>query len=268
MNQKKNLGGVHPLVISTLFLCFTSVLASSGRRLVKTRVKHGLWRDVALEFIATAELCACCFELIIVADNYGVSTYALFLFLLTIWWSLNWENATACPYNAVEEVFMGSKGIIEAFMMIAAQVLGGVVIFSYVQMLWIMELAETHKGRAFEECVADLNVPMITGAIIEGTATCLCRIVSRGLNDMNLPLATVLDALFATTLVVAAFNFSGGYFNPALATSLKLGCKGHNFTEHMVVYWLGATVGSLMSVFLYRLPVIQRVVNKRKYKKT
>lgn len=42
-----------------------------------------------------------------VADNFGVATYAVFLFALTIWWSLNWGEATACPYTHIEDVIEG-----------------------------------------------------------------------------------------------------------------------------------------------------------------
>lgn len=45
--------------------------------------------------------------LISVADNFGVATYAIFLFALTIWWSLNWGDATACPYTHIEDVIEG-----------------------------------------------------------------------------------------------------------------------------------------------------------------
>lgn len=106
------------------------------------------------------------------------------------------------------------------------------------------------------------KVPMAIGAAIEGTATCLCRLISRYLNDAQVRGASIADAFFATSMVVAAFNFSGGYFNPALASSLKFGCDGHTFLEHMVVYWLGATIGAVLSVFIYRLPIIQKTVRK------
>ncbi len=39
----------------------------------------------------------------------------------------------------------------------------------------------------------------------------------------------------ATSLVVAAFDYSGGYYNPVLATSLKFGCRGHTNVEHVIV---------------------------------
>lgn len=60
--------------------------------------------------------------------------------------------------------------------------------------------------------------------------------------------------------LVTAFDYSGGYFNPVLATSLKAGCEGHTLMEHALVYWLGACAGSILSVYVYKLPVIQKYV--------
>ncbi|KAJ8916150.1 hypothetical protein NQ315_004517 [Exocentrus adspersus] len=286
-SKKKNIYGVHPLVISTAYITLTLLLASLSRKLVKSIFgdSESIFKQILLEFIATLELCASCFELIIVktprqiwilqeildifhvlcpipifnsfgdidvvADNWGVGAYALYLFLLTIWWSSSWEDASACPYSPIEDLLHGYKSIKTVLFVIVAQVFAALVTFSYVQLLWELELVETHKGKAYEDCTADLQVDMIAGAVIEGVATCICRLISRTLSESN--------AKFA-------FNFSGGYFNPALATSLKLGCEGNTFEEHLIVYWLGATVGSILSVFLFKLRPIQNYVKKLKEK--
>lgn len=263
---KKNIYGLHPLIISGLVIAVTLIIANVLRKLIKLVLNENIVRAILLELIATAELCACCFELIIVADNYGVFAYAVYLFLLTVWWSSVWDDATACPYNPLEEILEGTKSITNAIMIIFSQVLGGLVIYQYVRVIWTIELAETHRGRAYEDCVADLTVPMAVGAAIEGLATFLCRIMSRTLSASSLRYANIFDAFFATTLVVAAFNFSGGYFNPALATSLKFGCEGNTFVEHMVVYWVGATAGSIASVYFYKLPPVQKSLCKFKEK--
>lgn len=62
--------------------------------------------------------------------------------------------------------------------------------------------------------------------------------------------------------MISAFNYSGGYFNPALATGLKLGCAGHSTTQFGLVYWLGPIAGAVASVFLYRGPFVQGLVRK------
>ena len=89
------------------------------------------------------------------------------------------------------------------------------------------------------------------GAIIEGVATLLCRLTSRYLGDLEPNYAAAIDSFVATSLVVAAFDYSGGYYNPVLATGLKFGCRGHSHTEHFIVYWIGASLGALASIFVY-----------------
>lgn len=249
-----------PLVVSTLFILLTSLLAHCARRLVQKSIKEPFVRLLLEEAIAAAELCGCCFELIIVADNFGVATYAIFLFALTIWWSLNWGDATACPYTHIEDVIEGKGDIRKALLKTWAELTGGLLVFKYVQMYWALEISDTHKNKAFEDCTADLQVPVLYGVIIEGIATCMCRLASRSLSDFNPRFATAIDSFIGTSLVVAAFDYSGGYFNPVLATSLKAGCEGHTLMEHALVYWLGACAGSILSVYVYKLPGIQKYV--------
>lgn len=249
-----------PLVVSTLFILLTSLLAHCARRAVQKTIKEPFVRLLLEEAIAAAELCGCCFELIVVADNFGVATYAIFLFALTVWWSLNWGDATACPYTHVEDVIEGKGDIRKALLKTWAELTGGLLVFKYVQMYWALEISDTHKDKAFEDCKADLQVPVLYGAVVEGIATCLCRLASKSLGDLNPRFATAIDSFIGTSLVVAAFDYSGGYFNPVLATSLKAGCEGHTLLEHAVVYWIGACAGSILSVYLYKLPAIQRFV--------
>ena len=59
---------------------------------------------------------------------------------------------------------------------------------------------------------------------------------------------------------MTAFDYSGGYFNPVLATSLKLGCRGNTTVEHVIVYWVGASLGAVASVYLYQHPTVQKVL--------
>lgn len=61
-------------------------------------------------------------------------------------------------------------------------------------------------------------------------------------------------------MVVAAFNFSGGYFNPVLATALKWGCSGHTGIEHIIVYWIGACVGAMASVPIFKISAVRKML--------
>ncbi|XP_058463981.1 aquaporin-11 [Malaya genurostris] len=244
--------GIEQLAYSVGFIALTSAIASIARGLNNKLSKDGLVKELIFEAIAAAELCGCCFELIIVADNFGVATYAVFLFTLTIWWGLQWGNATACPYTYLEQVVQGEVSFKEAALKTWAQLMGGCCVFRYVQLYWWLELAETHEGRAFEDCSADLKVNLYWGAIIEGFATLCCRLASKVISEKDAKFGAFIDSFVGTSLVVAAFNYSGGYFNPVLATALKWGCAGNSALEHIVVYWIGSCVGAVLSVPLFK----------------
>lgn len=251
------------LIVSTVYIGLTIWIAYWLRVYALFYLdSRPLTRTLVLEFIATAELCGACFELIIISDNWGVWMYALYLFLLTIWWSIMWDEASACPYTHMEDIADGKKPIGVALLSICAELAGGLIIFKYIQLLWALQLASTHKNRAYAECTTDLQVSAIIGTCVECIATCICRVVSRVLGELNPRFSTIIDAFVGTSMVVAAFDYTGGYFNPALATSLKYGCGGTSSLEHVLVYWIGACIGSIASLRVYRMPIIQNFVQE------
>lgn len=138
--------------------------------------------------------------------------------------------------------------------------MGGCCVFRFVQIFWWLEIVSTHEGRSSQECTADLQVNPYVGAIIEAVATLLCRIGSKAIAEKNPKFSSILDSFVGTLLVVAAFNFSGGYFNPVLATSLKWGCAGHTNFEHIIVYWIGACVGAMASVPIYKISAVRKML--------
>lgn len=183
------------LVISSAFIVLCCALAQTARKVLERFSSiHGLVKELILEAIAAAELCSTCFELIIgkiaksghqeisnwftfvpiVADNFGVATYAIILFLLTIWWSQVWGDASACPYTHMEDMVEGRTTPRNVALKTWAQLMGGCCVWRFVQFFWWLELAETHKGRAFEDCSADLQVlltplRLIKDSLIEGS---------------------------------------------------------------------------------------------------
>lgn len=144
------------LAVSTAFIAFISAAAVVARKLVK-RFNLPV-QELFFEAIAAAELCAQCFELIIIADNYGVATYAVYLFFLTIWWSQSWEDASACPYTHMEDLCQGNCSVKDVALKTWAALMGGCCVYRVVQVFWWLELTDNHEGRAFESCSADLQV--------------------------------------------------------------------------------------------------------------
>lgn len=141
-----------------------------------------------------------------VADNFGVATYAIFLFFLTIWWSYNWEDASACPYTHMEDLCEGNCSVKDVALKTWAALMGGCCVFRYVQFYWWLEVTENHEGRAFEDCSADLKVDPYVGAVIEGIATLLCRIASKSISELNPRFGTIIDSFIGTSLVVLGNN--------------------------------------------------------------
>lgn len=77
---------------------------------------------------------------------------------------------------------------------------------------------------------------------------------------------TVFIGICFIFILISAFDYSGGYFNPALATSLKYGCLGTSFIEHVIVYWVGACAGSIASLRVYKSPFVQQYMEQYKEK--
>ncbi|XP_059472364.1 aquaporin-11 isoform X2 [Neocloeon triangulifer] len=251
---------ISPLAFSVACICLTLSISQYLRSAVRGASDPGVWRQCLEEMVAAFELCGCCYELIIIADNYGVGAYAVALFLLTIWWSKHWGDATACPYTYLEDLLEGRTNYGVVILKTIFGLIGALSVFQYIQLIWGLEMVENHKDRADSKCVADLQVPVLYGALVELAATFVCRVCSRTIGELGPKHGAPLDSFIGTSLVVLGFNYSGGYYNPLLATGLKLGCLGHTFAQFFVVYWLGATLGSVAASYFFRLPAVHSLL--------
>jgi len=250
-----------PFIVSSLYIALSILIAELSRIAInKVVADKPLYRVLCLEFVATAELCAVCFELVIVADVYGVWVYAVLLFALSLWWAAHWQDAAACPYIHVEDYLDGSSTLQHTVLCCLAELAGGLVIYRYVQFTWDLQLSTSHIAKSVWECEADLHVPALQGAVIEGVATMLCRLTTKMIATMEPKYGGSIDAFIATSLVVAAVDTSGGYFNPVLATSLKFNCRGNTASQHFFVYWFGSLAGSALSWWLFQQPFFKETV--------
>lgn len=55
----------------------------------------------------------------------------------------------------------------------------------------------------FYHFLSIFKVPVIFGAFIECVATCIYRVVSHGLNEINSRINVIIDSFIGTTLVIA-----------------------------------------------------------------
>lgn len=84
--------------------------------------------------------------------------YIIVVFNLIMWWSTTLGDATACPYSYLEEVVKGNLGLLDTLLLTVAQLLGGAVVFKYVQFMWNFEVIEEHVDRAYRACTTDIQV--------------------------------------------------------------------------------------------------------------
>ena len=64
------------------------------------------------------------------------------------------------------------------------------------------------------------------------------------------------------SLVLVCFHHTGGFFQPLLAFARTFGCIGVlrdvTVVDHIVVYWVGATLGAVMA--MYTAPYIKKLI--------
>ncbi|CAB4059905.1 AQPN [Lepeophtheirus salmonis] len=108
----------------------------------------------------------------------------------------------------------------------------------------------------FNSCAFPDNWNPYLAFCMEFTGSLILSIVPRLINESNrlsnYPFyKTVMKSVLAVSLVLVGFNISGGMYNPVVATVIVGRCRGHSYAEHIIIYWFGATSGSLIGSIFY-----------------
>lgn len=72
----------------------------------------------------------------------------------------------------------------------------------YLGLTCLVNAEEQMSTHGIEDCLT-VQVPVLYGAAIEGSATCLCRIASKTLSEFKPRFSTAIDSFISTSLVVA-----------------------------------------------------------------
>jgi len=248
------------LLVSTAILAATAVATSATRSVIRYSLRPSLFSNCLLDFLCGLELCICGYELGVVLDIYGIPLYSAFLWLVLCWQAISWGEATANPYSHLLRWSSGSQTLISSMIRVGAGSAGALSSYLLLAPLWRYELSHFHAGRADSSatgaCGDDLQVSLIFGTGVELLGTLCCFLSGSLLSDLPFLntkplLITMLDNAVGVALVIAAFDLTGGYFNPNLALGIKLGCgKGGHF-QHLAVYWIGPCIGALVAGPLY-----------------
>eukprot|EP00092_Neocalanus_flemingeri_P004624 GFUD01004983.1.p1 GENE.GFUD01004983.1~~GFUD01004983.1.p1 ORF type:complete len:294 (-),score=63.28 GFUD01004983.1:286-1167(-) len=250
------------LLISTLILALTVITTSTLRSLVRYSLPQSLPSYCLLDLLCGLEACVCSFELGVIIDIYNLTIYSVFLWILLVWRALSWGDATANPYSHLLRWQAGTQPAVQAIVRMSAGAAGALSSYMVLATLWKYELSHFHEGRALRistnSCQDDLQVSMISGTFVELLGTLLCFLASFLLSDLpqlraKPLLITCLDNAVVVGMVILAVDLTGGYFNPAMALGMKLGCGKGGHLQHLVVYWLGPCVGALIAFPVYNL---------------
>jgi len=248
------------LLISTSVLAITAITTSALRSVVRYSFPPSLPAFCLLDLLCGLELCMCGFELGVILDIYDIPLYCVFLWLILTWQAISWGDATANPYNHLLRWQSGSQPALHSLVRVLAGAVGALSSYMVLAPVWKYELSHFHEGRADRSatgsCGDDLQVSLVVGTFVELLGTLFCFLSGTLLSEVpqlkTRPLMiTLLDNAVGVALVIAAFDLTGGYYNPALALGIKLGCGKGSYLQHLAVYWMGPCVGALIAAPIY-----------------
>ena len=210
-------------------------------------------------------------ELITIYHQYGLLIWTGCTFLNLLCRSYLYRpECVACPYVHITSLLAGHIRGSHVVIRILSQLAGGSVFFRITCSVWDLHLTTIHVGRAqlmsYGECFSWLAVPSWIGFMIESFATLTSCFFANFLFDFHLfPNLSIhrrilMNSTFTICLVLMAFYRTGGFLQPLLAYARTFGCRGvlQEVTplHHLFVYWVGPTLGAIISFYL--APLVKR----------
>ncbi|XP_033104098.1 aquaporin-11-like [Anneissia japonica] len=233
------------------------------RKVLRSCLPRNIYQYIA-ESLCTFQLVACVYENSIIFSGYNIGVYSVVLFVLIFAYSLTFD-ASGNPARVFETMIKRQCSIIEGILKIALQVIGGLLAYRYVILVWKFlaptELHTTQVEILDVSCDNPLKVSIVEGIIAEMLATSTARsIAGMGLGGRRFYKA--VNAFTAVVVTLTGMEWTGMMFNPALATSLAYNCKNHPIHEHILVYWCGPFLGVLMSMFIFHFILDEIIVDE------
>lgn len=215
------------------------------------------------ELISTCELCSDCAELNVIYEKHGSFMYGLGLFILTYFWLDNFGDAHTTPGYLFEDYLLDNGNELfkrgDIYARFLGQSMAMPLAWRFASMYWSYKLLSEHSEMLkSENCKSSLSTSTLNGFLIELICCLLCRFFelfgNKLLNNDNFGkrIINLTSSFLCTILVVLALELSGGYFNPILAASLEYGCKGIDFYQHIIVFWLGPLLGHVLAKASYK----------------
>ena len=263
------------LVVSLPIIILAMASCNLLYRLLLTNVLPGLLRSMLLDFVSAGEATVVSWELITIFHQYGLPLWTVCAYLsMVVKVYMYRPECVACPYSHVMSWLRGYVSARDGAARVLAQIAGGSVFFRWQGYVWDLGLTAAHVGRSYWMsygiCSAWLSVPTWVGFLIECTGAMVTCLFGSLVFDFELmPTINIHKRLFVNagvtmSLVLVAFYRTGGFLQPILAYARTFGCKGVlqevSKIDHLLVYWVGPTVGAVVSMYL--APGVKRMMLK------
>lgn len=245
------------LLLSLAVLTLIVVVCEVARRLARKALHHLTpgYTDAAVEFISTFQLCACCHELRLLADNNVVDlTLGLTLtYILTVVHGFTFDGALCNPTWALERTLQSPGSWKVVTLKLACQFAAAVAGRICTEYIWSFGLSELHlKHQLYKfKCRSGLHTTLLHGLAVELACTFSLHATAMHIMHFETKYRVHFVAAVVTFLVYAGGSLTGATINPALAYSLFFHCTGNSFQEYVLVYWVGPVLGMVFAVMLF-----------------
>ena len=238
-------------------------------RVVLRRVLSKTHYTYANELISTFQLSVCVFEISVIGRFYSVWIALFCSFWLLALKNVEYifEGAFANPCGLLEDlVYKNGYWVADNIAKIVFQVIGGLLSFPFIQMLWKSTWSEFHYQQVKKGLRSTLEVSLLYGFSIEIMATfvtAICDFLSRGALKKYNPVIRSASCVLASYFLAET---TGTWMNPALATAhtFVFCTRKEVISEHLFVFWLGPIIGTLAAIEINTLLLKPSAKGKKK----
>ncbi|XP_077979341.1 aquaporin-11-like [Glandiceps talaboti] len=249
-----NMDRIHCLVISLSHMVGVFVLTQVLRKISKTVLPKTIYPYVA-EVICLFQLTVCSFENgLIIYPEYGIVMYAFIMYLLTVGYCITFDgHGNPCGiFHELLQKRITLASVSSAAFKMACSVIGGLVALQHVKAFWSFGALNSHLHHVDvmkQPCHSAMKTYVIYGVTAELIATFIVRFVD-GLSVGGKRWHKFVFAFVVVTVTLTGADYTGMMFNPALATTITSNCVGHPIQEHVLVYWIGPFLATIMAMYL------------------
>jgi len=262
---------VDELVLAILIFLVTVYVCNVARKYVVPQLLSAIgfngseYRLACDEMIGTMETATISYELnFIIWNVFGAGGYVVMLFMF-----LMWQNKRASEFHYIANpAILVTKHIkghghyanyVYLLLLFLGEMAGAALAYQWVtQVCWKYSSHWTFwKGSNYHMSASpytELNANVNLAMMVEGGFTfagyAWPRVVHHHLNfggDAALILINAGKAIFSGI----AQPYTGGFFNPIIASSLEYNTGGHSLTTKFQVYWICPIAASIVAMYMF-----------------